>query len=77
MRLQPIEYMKFVQGYERRCKIQDQNRAFWVANIMNTQLSKAIEPKKFIDILYPPTDAQKRQDEADFIREFREAGGEI
>ena len=44
---------------------------------MNTQLSKAIEPKKFIDILYPPTDAQKRQDEADFIREFREAGGEI
>lgn len=77
MRLQPIEYRKLVQGYERRCKIQDQNRAFWVTNIMNTQLSKAIEPKKFIDILYPPTDAQKRLDEADFIREFREAGGEI
>ena len=77
MRLQPIEYRKLVQGYERRCKIQDQNRAFWVTNIMNTQLSKAIEPKKFVDILYPPTDAQKRQDEADFIREFREAGGEI
>ena len=77
MRLQPIEYRKLVQGYERRCKIQDQNRAFWVTNIMTTQLSKAIEPKKFIDILYPPTDAQKRQDEADFIREFREAGGEI
>lgn len=77
MRLQPIEYRKLVQGYERRCKIQDQNRAFWVTNIMNTQLSKAIEPKKFIDMLYPPTDAQKRQDEADFIREFREAGGEI
>lgn len=77
MRLQPIEYRKLVQGYERRCKIQDQNRAFWVTNIMNTQLSKAIEPKKFIDILYPPTDAQKRQDEADFIREFREEGGEI
>lgn len=77
MRLQPIDYRKLVQGYERRCKIQDQNRAFWVTNIMNTQLSKAIEPKKFIDILYPPTDAQKRQDEADFIREFREAGGEI
>lgn len=77
MRLQPIEYRKLVQGYERRCKIQDQNRAFWVTNIMNTQLSKAIEPKKFIDILYPPTDAQKRQDEAEFIREFREAGGEI
>lgn len=77
MRLQPIEYRKLVQGYERRCKIQDQNRAFWITNIMNTQLSKAIEPKKFIDILYPPTDAQKRQDEADFIREFREAGGEI
>lgn len=77
MRLQPIEYRKLVQGYERRCKIQDQNRAFWVTNIVNTQLSKAIEPKKFIDILYPPTDAQKRQDEADFIREFREAGGEI
>lgn len=77
MRLQPIEYRKLVQGYERRCKIQDQNRAFWVTNIINTQLSKAIEPKKFIDILYPPTDAQKRQDEADFIREFREAGGEI
>lgn len=77
MRLQPIEYRKLVQGYERRCKIQDQNRAFWVTNIMNTQLSKAIEPKKFIDILYPPTDAQKRQDEADFIHEFREAGGEI
>lgn len=77
MRLQPIEYRKLVHGYERRCKIQDQNRAFWVTNIMNTQLSKAIEPKKFIDILYPPTDAQKRQDEADFIREFREAGGEI
>lgn len=77
MRLQPIEYRKLVQGYERRCKIQDQNRAFWVTNIMNTQLSKAIEPKKFIDILYPPTDAQKRRDEADFIREFREAGGEI
>ena len=77
MRLQPIEYRKLVQGYERRCKIQDKNRAFWVTNIMNTQLSKAIEPKKFIDILYPPTDAQKRQDEADFIREFREAGGEI
>lgn len=77
MRLQPIEYRKLVQGYERRCKIQDQNRAFWVTNIINTQLSKAIEPKKFIDILYLPTDAQKRQDEADFIREFREAGGEI
>ena len=77
MRLQPIEYRKLVQGYERRCKIQDQNRAFWVTNIMNTQLSKAIEPKKFIDILYPPTDAQKRLDEAEFIREFREAGGEI
>ena len=77
MRLQPIEYRKLVQGYEGRCKIQDQNRAFWITNIMNTQLSKAIEPKKFIDILYPPTDAQKRQDEADFIREFREAGGEI
>lgn len=44
---------------------------------MNTQLSKAIEPKKFIDILYPPTDAQKRLDEEEFIREFREAGGEI
>lgn len=77
MRLQPIEYRKLVHGYERRCKIQDQNRAFWVTNIMNTQLSKVIEPKKFIDILYPPTDAQKRQDEAEFIREFREAGGEI
>lgn len=77
MRLQPIEYRKLVQGYERRCKIQDQNRAFWVTNIMNTQLSKAIEPKKFIDILYQPTDAQKRLDEAEFIREFREAGGEI
>lgn len=77
MRLQPIEYRKLVQGYERRCKIQDQNRAFWITNIMNTQLSKAIEPKKFIDILYPPTDAQKRLDEAEFIREFREAGGEI
>lgn len=77
MRLQPIEYRKLVQGYERRCKIQDQNRAFWVTNIVNTQLSKAIEPKKFIDILYPPTDAQKRLDEAEFIREFREAGGEI
>lgn len=77
MRLQPIEYRKLVQGYERRCKIQDKNRAFWVTNIMNTQLSKAIEPKKFIDILYPPTDAQKRLDEAEFIREFREAGGEI
>lgn len=77
MQLQPIEYRKLVQGYERRCKIQDQNRAFWVTNIMNTQLSKAIEPKKFIDILYPPTDAQKRLDEAEFIREFREAGGEI
>ena len=44
---------------------------------MNTQLSKAVEPKKFIDILYPLTDAQKRLDEAEFIREFREAGGEI
>ena len=77
MRLQPIEYRKLVQGYERRCKIQDQNRAFWITNIMNTQLSKAVEPKKFIDILYPPTDAQKRLDEAEFIREFREAGGEI
>ena len=77
MRLQPIEYRKLVQGYERRCKIQDQNRAFWITNIVNTQLSKAIEPKKFIDILYPPTDAQKRLDEAEFIREFREAGGEI
>lgn len=44
---------------------------------MNTQLSEAIEPKKFIDILYPPTAAEKRQAEADFIREFREAGGEI
>lgn len=77
MRLQPIEYRKLVQGYERRCKIQDQNRAFWITNIVNTQLSKAIEPKKFIDILYPPTNAQKRLDEAEFIREFREAGGEI
>ena len=44
---------------------------------MNTQLSKAIEPNKFIDILYTTTDAQKRLDEAEFIREFREAGGEI
>ena len=44
---------------------------------MNTQLSEPIEPKKFIDILYPPTEAEKRQAEADFIREFREAGGEI
>jgi hypothetical protein len=53
------------------------NRAFWVANIMNTQLAEPIEPKKFIDILYPPTAADKRRAEADFIREFREAGGEI
>ena len=53
------------------------NRAFWVANIMNTQLSEPIEPKKIIEILYPPTAAEKRQAEADFIREFREAGGEI
>lgn len=53
------------------------NRAFWIANVMNTQLAEPIEPKKFIDILYPPTEAEKRQAEADFIREFREAGGEI
>ena len=55
MRLQPMEYRKLVRGYERRQKLQDTNRAFWVANIMNTQLAEAIEPKKFIDILYPPT----------------------
>lgn len=77
MRLQPMEYRKLVRGYERRQKLQDMNRAFWVANIMNTQLAEPIEPKKFIDILYPPTEAEKRQAEADFIREFREAGGEI
>lgn len=72
-----MEYRKLVRGYERRQKLQDTNRAFWIANIMNTQLSEPIEPKKFIDILYPPTAAEKRQAEADFIREFREAGGEI
>lgn len=72
-----MEYRKLVRGYERRQKLQDTNRAFWVANIMNTQLSEPIEPKKIIDILYPPTAAEKRQAEADFIREFREAGGEI
>lgn len=72
-----MEYRKLVRGYERRQKLQDTNRAFWVANIMNTQLAEPIEPKKFIDILYPPTEAEKRQAEADFIREFREAGGEI
>ena len=72
-----MEYRKLVRGYERRQKLQDTNRAFWVANIMNTQLAEAIEPKKFINILYPPTEAEKRQAEADFIREFREAGGEI
>lgn len=77
MKLQPIEFKKLVRGYERKQKIDDMNRAFWVANIMNTQLSEPIEPKKFIDILYPPTAAEKRQAEADFIREFREAGGEI
>lgn len=77
MRLQPMEYRKLVRGYERRQKLQDMNRAFWIANIMNTQLAEPIEPKKFIDILYPPTEAEKRQAEADFIREFREAGGEI
>lgn len=77
MKLQPIEFKKLVRGYERKQKIDDMNRAFWVANIMNTQLSEPIEPKKFIEILYPPTDAEKRQAEADFIREFREAGGEI
>ena len=72
-----MEYRKLVRGYERRQKLQDTNRAFWIANIMNTQLSEPIEPKKFIEILYPPTEAEKRQAEADFIREFREAGGEI
>ena len=77
MKLQPIEFKKLVRGYERKQKIEDMNRAFWVANIMNTQLSEPIEPKKFIEILYPPTEAEKRQAEADFIREFREAGGEI
>lgn len=77
MKLQPIEFKKLVRGYERKQKIDDMNRAFWVANIMNTQLSEPIEPKKFIDILYPPTAAEKRQAEADFLREFREAGGEI
>lgn len=77
MKLQPIEFKKLVRGYERKQKIDDMSRAFWVANIMNTQLSEPIEPKKFIDILYPPTAAEKRQAEADFIREFREAGGEI
>lgn len=77
MKLQPIEFKKLVRGYERKQRIEDMNRAFWVANIMNTQLSEPIEPKKFIEILYPPTEAEKRQAEADFIREFREAGGEI
>lgn len=77
MKLQPIEFKKLVRGYERKQKIDDMNRAFWVANIMNTQLSEPIEPKKFIDILYPPTAAEKRQAEADFIREFRAEGGEI
>lgn len=77
MKLQPIEFKKLVRGYERKQKIDDMNRAFWVANIMNTQLSEPIEPKKFIEILYPPTAAEKRQAEADFIREFRQAGGEI
>lgn len=72
-----MEYRKLVRGYERRQKLQDMNRAFWVANIMNTQLAEPIEPKKFIDILYPLTEAEKRQAETDFIREFREAGGEI
>lgn len=77
MKLQPIEFKKLVRGYERKQKIDDMNRAFWVANIMNTQLSEPIEPKKFIEILYPPTAAEKRQAEADFIREFRAEGGEI
>lgn len=77
MKLQPIEFKKLVRGYERKQKIDDMNRAFWVANIMNTQLSELIEPKKFIEILYPPTAAEKRQAEADFIREFRAEGGEI
>ena len=77
MKLQPIEFKKLVRGYERKQKIDDMNLAFWVANIMNTQISEPIEPKKIIEILYPPTAAEKRQAEADFIREFREAGGEI
>lgn len=79
MKLQPIEFKKLVRGYERKQKIDDMNRAFWVANIMNTQLAKGkgIEPKDFIDILYPMTALEKKQLEEQFIKEFRAEGGEI
>ena len=46
---------------------------------MNTQLAKGkgVEPKDFIDILYPMTALEKKQLEEQFIKEFRAEGGEI
>lgn len=77
--MQPVEFNKMVKGYERRQRILDTNKAFWVANIMNTQLAKGkgVEPKDFIDILYPMTALEKKQLEEQFIKEFRAEGGEI
>lgn len=77
MKLQPMEFRKLVKGYEQRRKVEDMNRAFWVAHIVNTQMSKPIEPRDFMKILYPPTAVERKQAEEEFIREFRAEGGVI
>lgn len=79
MRLQPMEFYKLVKGYEARKKINDQNSAFWVSSIMNTQFAKGkgVSVDDFMKILHPPTEAEKKQAEIDFINEFRAEGGEI
>lgn len=77
--LQPIEFQKLVKGYHDRIRIQDQKQAFWVANIINTQIAKGkgVNVADFMKILYPPTAQERKQAEIDFIKEFRAEGGEI
>ena len=77
MKLQPMEFKKLVRGYEKRQRAIDTRNAFWVTQLVNTQLKEPITPMDFIKLIYPPTAAERKKAEADFIREFRKAGGEI
>lgn len=74
-----MEFYKLVKGYEARRKFNDQRSAFWVTSIMNTQFAKGkgVKIEDFMKILHPPTEAEKKQAEIDFINEFRAEGGEI
>lgn len=67
-----MELWKMVEAREEAEQAQRYERAYWVANIMNTQVRKKIRIERLIaPFIRPKTKAEKVEERDDFFASFK------